>query len=110
MWRLVPSAISGDPKLQTRESGTALCLDGGGFKALVGGVAFLDTCQTVPGQQWTVVPIKAWDSKHVELRTQYTGPDFCLHGSPLDNDPGDRVSMQPCQQTPQQIRLKITPS
>ena len=108
LWRLAPSVISGYFKLQTRESGSALCLEGGGLKALVGGVAFLDTCQTVSGQQWTVVPIKASDSKHVELHTQYTGPDFCLHGSPLDNDPGDRVSMQPCQQTPQQIWLKIT--
>jgi hypothetical protein len=108
LWRLVPSAVSGYFKLQTLGSGSARCLEGGGLKALVGGVAFLDTCQTVSGQQWSVVPTKASDRKHFELHTQYTGPDFCLHGSPLDNDPGDRVSMQPCQQTPQQVWLKIT--
>ncbi len=57
LWKVIPQGDSGYAKLTTMfREGENECLEGNQRGGSMGGAAFMDSCQNVSGQLWTVFP------------------------------------------------------
>jgi hypothetical protein len=78
-------------KLQTRQLGSTKCLEGNKISGTAKkGAAFMDNCQNVTGQQWTV---ENAGNGYYRLKTIFQGTEISLEGNQIKGSKGGNAFM-----------------